>query len=103
MDRSGACLRAAAHPALKFAQGDAVRCEECCDLVVIDRIGQNPKGLPGGRGETGSAQRQSEMLPGVLHRHHQHWSSCSHAVGHAWESPGIKVDVHGQRIGAHRR
>jgi hypothetical protein len=67
----GPASGAAAKPALKFAQRNAVRCEECRDLVVINRIGQNPQGLPGGLGETGLAQRQSEMLPGVLHRQHQ--------------------------------
>ncbi len=35
---------------------------------------------------------------------YQLWSSCSPSAGHACrESAGIKVDAHGQRIGARRR
>jgi hypothetical protein len=36
-----------AHPADEFVHGYAVRCEERSDLVLINRIGQNPQGLIG--------------------------------------------------------
>ena len=79
-------------------------CEECRDLVALDRIGQTPQGLLGGLGEPGPAQRQSEMLPGVLHRHHQALVVLL-AIGGSrlQEISGIKVDAHRQRIGARRR
>jgi len=44
-----------ARPADKFVEGEAVRRKERRDLVALDRIGQNPKGLLGGLREAGPA------------------------------------------------
>jgi len=44
----------------EFVQGYAAGREEHCDLVLIDRIGQNPQGLIGCLRESCPPQRRSE-------------------------------------------
>jgi hypothetical protein len=58
-------------PVYVVYQESGVRREECGDLVLIDRIGQNPQGLIGYLRESCFAQHRSEMLPGILPRDHQ--------------------------------
>jgi hypothetical protein len=99
----GPASGAAAHPALKFALGDAVRCEECRDLVSSTGSGRTRRASPAAswkpvlRSVKAKCSREYCIVTTKL------WSSCSQSVGHAWESPVIKVDAHGQRIGACRR
>ena len=54
---------AASHPAGELVQRDAIRREECRDLVDIDRIRQDTHGLVSNVRETRSAQCVCEMLP----------------------------------------
>jgi hypothetical protein len=64
--------------------------------------GRTRRASPAASGKPVLRKRQSEMLPGVLHRHHQARAVLL-ATSACWESAGVKVDAHRQRIGARRR
>jgi hypothetical protein len=74
-------------------------------MKVYTRV-SDPEVVPAGpprrpRGDL-SCAASKRNAPGVLHRHHQALAVLL-AIGACWESAGIKVDAHRQRIGARRR